>query len=76
MVLYIHSNASYLPEPKAQSRAGGYYLLGDRSPIADQPPSDESAINGPIFTLSKIIYNVMASAAEAEIGSTLLNILL
>ena len=27
MVLYIHSDASYLSEPQARSRVGGYFFL-------------------------------------------------
>ena len=73
MVLHIHSNASYLSELKYQSRSGGYYLLGYCSHVAHQPPSSESAINSPIFTLSKILSNFMASAAEAEIDATFIN---
>eukprot|EP00978_Attheya_sp_CCMP212_P034671 scaffold146465_cov33-Attheya_sp.AAC.1 len=29
MILQIHSDASYLSEPKAKSRASGHYFLGD-----------------------------------------------
>jgi hypothetical protein len=28
IILYIHSDASYLSEPKARSRVGGYFLVG------------------------------------------------
>jgi hypothetical protein len=31
MVLHIHSNNSYLSEPKARSRAGGHFFLSDLS---------------------------------------------
>ena len=73
MVLHIHSNASYLSEPKARIRAGSYYFLGNCYPVSHQPPSGKYAIIGPIFTISKILSNVMASAAKAEIGATVLN---
>ena len=52
--------ASYLSVPKARSRCGGYHFLSDNS---DDPP-----INGPIHADVHILRNVMASAAEAEVG--------
>ena len=73
MVLHIHSDGSYLSEPKARSRAGGHYFLSDRSPDPNAPPSSTPTLNGPIYSLSRIIKNVMGSAAEAEIGSAYIN---
>ena len=73
IVLHIYRDASYLYDPKYRSRSGGYYFFGNRSPVAHQPPYGESDINGPIFTLSNILSNVMASAAEAKIGDSFLN---
>jgi hypothetical protein len=32
MVIHIHSDGSYLSEPKAHSRAGGHFFLSDRCP--------------------------------------------
>jgi Reverse transcriptase (RNA-dependent DNA polymerase) len=64
MVLYIHSDASYLSEPKARSRVGGYFYLGNRGEPADNPHP-----NGPIHIESRIMKNVMAAASEAEIGA-------
>ena len=65
MVLHLHSDASYLSEPGARSRVGGHYFLSNNS---TDPP-----LNGPIQTVSKILHNVMASVAEAEIGATFHN---
>jgi hypothetical protein len=73
MVLHIHSDASYLSEPKARSRAGGHYFLSDLSTDPTVPPTSTPVLNGPIYTLSKIMRNVMGSAAEAEIGATYIN---
>ena len=28
MIIYIYSDASYISEPEARSRAGGYFFLG------------------------------------------------
>jgi hypothetical protein len=64
MILYVHSDASYLSEPKARSRVGGYFYLGDTN-----QPSDIPNPNGPIHVESRIMKNVMAAASEAEIGA-------
>ena len=65
MVLAIHSDASYLSEPKARSRAGGHYFLSEN--VND--PND----NGAVHTVAKIIKAVMSSAAEAELGGLFIN---
>jgi hypothetical protein len=64
MVLYIHSDASYLSEPKSRSRVGGYFYLGNQDEPADNPKP-----NGPIHLESRIMKNVTAAASEAEIGA-------
>ena len=65
MVLNVHSDASYLTEPKARSRAGGHFFLSDNS----EDPRD----NGAVLNTAQIIKNVMSSAAEAEIGALFIN---
>eukprot|EP00957_Ditylum_brightwellii_P191329 14568203-Ditylum_brightwellii.AAC.1 len=30
MVLYVHSDASYLSEPEARSRAGGHFFVSEK----------------------------------------------
>jgi hypothetical protein len=64
MILYIHSDASYLSEPKSCSRVGGYFYLGNQDEPADNPKP-----NGPIHVESQIMKNIMAAASEAEIGA-------
>jgi len=64
MILHVHSDASYLSEPQARSRAGGHFYLSN---------SNSSTPNGPIHTISSIMKNVMSSAAEAEIGAVFIN---
>eukprot|EP00957_Ditylum_brightwellii_P177327 13507638-Ditylum_brightwellii.AAC.1 len=54
-----HSNASYLSEKEAHSRAGGYFFMGNKH---------NNQFNGPIHITSVILQNTMASAAEAELG--------
>ena len=68
MILNIHSDASYLSEPKARSRVAGHYFLGSK-PIAGKPIK----LNGAIFTFFGILKFVVASAAEAELGALFLN---
>ena len=64
MVLYVHSDASYLSEPKARSRVGGFFYLGNKN-----EPNNNPHPNGPIHIESKIMKNVMSSAAEAKTGA-------
>ncbi len=58
MVLAVHSDASYLSEPKARSRAGGHFFLSSDTTI---PPN-----NGTVKNIAHIIKNVMSSATKAE----------
>jgi len=68
MCLWIHGDASYLSESEARSRAGAFFFLSDHpSKVAT---NSMPAINGPIHVLSSIMKNVMASAAEAEVGAS------
>ena len=68
MVLNIHSDASYLSEPNARSRACGHFFMGSL-------PNDGDPIklNGAFHTLCLILRFVVASAAEAELGALFLN---
>jgi hypothetical protein len=69
MVLNIHSDASYLSEPRARSRLGGTYFMG--SLPTDGKPIQ---INGPIQIHASICKFVVTSAAEAELGALFYNI--
>ena len=71
MILRIYSDAYYISEPEAQSRAGGYFFLGPKSstPILSMPPQ-----NGPLHIECSIMSNVMASATEAELGGLFENV--
>ncbi len=59
MVLAAHSNASYLSEPNARSRAGGHFFLSSDSTIPQN--------NGAVLNIAHIIKHVMSSATEAEL---------
>jgi hypothetical protein len=65
MVLAIHSDASYLSEPKARSRAGGHFFMSEN----DEFPTN----NGAVLNVAVLIKNVMSSAAEAELGAMFIN---
>jgi hypothetical protein len=62
MILHIHSDASYLSISNAQSRLGGLFLLGNKPPEQDK-------LNRYILNVASIIKNVVASAAESEVGA-------
>jgi hypothetical protein len=66
MKLAVHSDASYLSEPKARSRAGGHFFLTKKE-------NDTHPDNGAVLNLAKIIKAVMSSAAEAELGALFIN---
>ena len=70
MILYIHSDASHLSEPRSRSRAGGHYFLGEKRPDMTTPPTNRPRPNGPIHSISQIMSNVMGSASEDKIGIT------
>jgi hypothetical protein len=73
MILYIHSDGSYLSAPKARSRAGGHFFLSQHPTDPAKAPLNRPRLNGPIHTTCHILRNVMASAAEAEVGALFLN---
>ena len=73
MQLWIHSDASYLSEPKARSRAGGYFFLSNKPTHPIDPNSPAPPDNGSILVICKIIDAIMASAMEAEIGAAFIN---
>jgi hypothetical protein len=66
MQLRIHTDASYLSETKARSRAGGFMFLSSNPlpPGVTTPP-----INGAILIVSSIMDQVLSSATEAEVGA-------
>ena len=65
MILAAHSDASYLSESNARSRAGGHFFLSEN----DHYPNN----NGAVLTIAQIIKVVMSSAAEAELGALYIN---
>eukprot|EP00804_Cyclotella_cryptica_P006178 CCRYP_015259-RA/>CCRYP_015259-RA protein AED:0.43 eAED:0.43 QI:0/0/0/0.66/0.5/0.33/3/0/361 len=61
MILGVHSDASYLSEPNARSRASGHFFLSNNAAV---PPN-----NGAILNIAHIIKHIMASATEAKLGA-------
>jgi hypothetical protein len=68
MQLKIHSDASYLSEPKAKSRIGVYFLLGN-----SKHSQCTHLSNGPLLCQSTVLKHVMSSVAEAEYGAIFVN---
>jgi hypothetical protein len=62
MILHIHSDASYLSVSHARSRLGGLSFLGNK-------PAEHDKLNGSIVNVAAVIKNVVASAAESEVGA-------
>jgi hypothetical protein len=67
MILHIHSDASYLSENEAKSRAGGFFYMGRST------NTDRRLTNGAILIISKVLKHKMSLAAEAEIGAVFIN---
>jgi hypothetical protein len=67
MILNIHSDASYLSEREAKSRAGGFFYMGSNTDKANRLTS------GAILIISTVLKHVMSSADEAEICAVFLN---
>jgi hypothetical protein len=66
MILHIQSDASYLSVSNARSRLGGLFFCGNKPPL-------EENLNGSIFNVASVIKNVVASAAESEVGACFQN---
>jgi hypothetical protein len=66
IILHIHRDASYLSVSNARSRLGGLFFCGDKPPHEDN-------LNGSILNVASDIKNVVASAAESEVGSCFQN---
>jgi hypothetical protein len=67
MILYIHSDASYISERESKSRAGGFFYIGKSTDTANK------LTNGAILIIITVLKHVMSSAAIAEIGAVFIN---
>jgi hypothetical protein len=68
MQLKIHSDASYLSEPKTKSIIGGYFYLGNKTNSPKKP-----LYNGPLLCHTTVLKHVVSSVAEAEFSALLVN---
>jgi hypothetical protein len=68
MQIKIHSDASYLSKPKAKSRVGGYFFLGNKT---DSPK--KHLANGPLLCHTAILKFVVSYVAEAKFGALFVN---
>jgi hypothetical protein len=70
MILYVESNVSCLCEAKARSRAARYHYLSSTPPNPDKLANTPAPppLKGPINVLYKILKEVLASAAKAELA--------
>jgi hypothetical protein len=66
MILHINSDASYLSVSNAHSRLGGLFFCGNKS-------QQEDNVNRSILNVASVIKNVVASAAESEVGACFQN---
>ena len=73
MILFIHSDASYLLVTKARRRTSEVFFLSDPKPDAITFSEYTPILNGLVFIMCKILRNIMALAAEAEYGALFLN---
>jgi hypothetical protein len=69
MILNIHSDASYLSEPQARSQAEGIFYMSAVPTKSDPIPR----LNGAVHLTIKIMKNVLASVAEAEVAACFVN---
>ena len=76
MALHVHSDASYLSEKRARSRAGGIFFLSDKlanATTAPGPTDTPPPTNGAIHVHSSIVSAVLSSATEAELAALFYN---
>jgi hypothetical protein len=66
IILHIHSDASYFSVSHARSILGGLFYCGNNPPQAEK-------LNGSILNAASFIKNVVASAAESEVGACFQN---
>ena len=69
MHLWIHTDATYLSEPKVRSRASsGFHYFSDKPKLPISPKDPPPMPNHPVHVPCKVIDTVMSSTQEAETG--------
>ena len=65
LILQIHRYASFLSDPGAKIRAGGYNDLSTASAYPKKAPPKQPPLNGPVNVKRKTTRNVLATTMEA-----------
>ena len=69
MILHIHSDASFLSDPGAKSRGGGYHYLSTASEVPDKAYLKQLPLNGTANVECSTMRNVIAIAMQVELGA-------
>ena len=74
MILWTHTDGSYLSESKSRSRVGGYHFLSNMPKNNPPLPDDEPPMNnGAIQVVASILKEILASAFETEVAAMFYN---
>ena len=73
VIFHIHSDASFLSEPGAKRRGGGYHYLSTASADPNKAPLKQLPLNVPIHVECTTVRNVLSSAMRAELGALFVN---
>ena len=73
MIVHIHSDASFLSEPEANIRAGGYYYLSTASADPNKSHIKQLPLNGPVYVECTTMRKFLARGMEAELGALFVN---
>jgi len=73
MVLWTHSDASYLTAPQGRSHTTGYCCLSSNPAMPPTNNNNAPTDNGPVHVLCQIMQQVVTSAAEGKLGVLFLN---
>ena len=68
MILHIHSDASFMSDPGAKSRVGGYHYLRIASAYPKKSPRKQPPPNGSVHAECTTMLNVLYSAMKVELG--------
>ena len=73
MHIWIHSDTSYLNEPKAHSRAGDNFYLSDKPNLTIKDTNLPPTLNAHILVNNKVVDAVISSAQESKYGAVYIN---
>ena len=73
MYLWVHTDASYIPEPKAILQTGGYHYFSNKTKLTIQYDDPIPKHNHPAHVLSRVIGALMSSTQECETGGSYIN---